>query len=90
MVREPSENPIDQATRRLEAAVARLERKLGSGAAAPLFDADRDQLAAELERSRAREHALETAGAAASDALGRAIAEIRAALAAPAPEAAGE
>jgi hypothetical protein len=56
-------------------------------AAAPpadLFDADAEakalQLAAELETARARERALEEAGAQASEALGRAIAEIRAAL----------
>ena len=51
---------------------------------ADLFDADAEakalQLAAELETARARERALEEAGEQASEALGRAIAEIRAAL----------
>ncbi|MGR4865784.1 hypothetical protein [Caulobacter sp. LARHSG274] len=53
-------------------------------APAGLFDADAEakalQLAAELETARARERALEEAGEQASEALGRAIAEIRAAL----------
>jgi hypothetical protein len=54
------------------------------GPPADLFDADAEakalQLAAELETARARERALEEAGEQASEALGRAIAEIRAAL----------
>jgi len=54
------------------------------GEPASLFDADAEakalQLAAELETARARERALEEAGEQASEALGRAIAEIRAAL----------
>ena len=45
-----------------------------------LFDQDRSRLAAELDAARARERALEEAGAQASQALGRAIEEIRAAL----------
>jgi hypothetical protein len=45
-----------------------------------LFDQDRAKLAAELDESRARERALEEAGAEASAALGRAIAEIKQAL----------
>jgi hypothetical protein len=49
-----------------------------------LFDQDRARLAAELDAARSRERALEEAGAQASEALGRAIAEIRAALGEPA------
>ena len=46
-----------------------------------LFDQDRAKLAAELDQSKARERELEEAGAQASAALGRAIQEIKAALA---------
>ena len=88
------ENALDLAARRLERAVAMLEQRLAerlkkAGAeAGGLFDQDRAKLAAELDEARARERALEEAGAEASAALGRAIAEIRAALngAAPAQE----
>ncbi len=45
-----------------------------------LFDEDRSQLAAELDAARGRERELESAGQAASQALGRAITQIRAAL----------
>ncbi|WP_374574168.1 DUF4164 family protein [Phenylobacterium sp.] len=93
MIREPSESAIDQAAKRLERAVARLEQKLTTGegftAAAPL-DADTAKLAAELDKVRSRERQLEEAGAAASEALGRAIAEIRSVLSAPAAAPAGE
>ncbi len=77
----------------LEAAASRLERALSllasrvealSGQAnsseGGLFDQDRSQLAAELDASRAREKELEAAGAEASQALGRAIHDIRRAL----------
>lgn len=88
------ESALDLAARRLERAVAMLEQRLAerlkkAGAeAGGLFDQDRAKLAAELDEARARERALEEAGAEASAALGRAIAEIRAALngAAPAQE----
>ena len=85
-------NALELAARRLERAVAQLEQKLAAERAARpagagpvgLFDADADdkaeKLAAELETARAREKALEEAGEQASEALGRAIAEIRAAL----------
>jgi hypothetical protein len=95
MIREPSESPIDQAARRLERAIARLEEKLagpgGGPVSADLFDQNANRLAAELDQARAREKALAEAGAAASAALGRAIDEIRTALGATAAtQAAGE
>ena len=55
-----------------------------------LFDQDRANLAAELDEARARERELEAAGAEASEALGRAIQEIRAALNGAAPTSAAE
>ena len=84
---------LDLAVRRLERAVAQLEQRLAAKAAeaarapAPassepgLFDdEERARLTAELDAAREREKALEEAGEQASVALGRAIAEIRAAL----------
>jgi len=85
------ESALDLAARRLEQAVNVLEQRLAqrlkaAGAeAGGLFDADRAKLAAELDEARAREKALEEAGAEASAALGRAILEIRAALNGAAP-----
>ena len=90
MIRDPaSESAIDQAARRLERAIALLEQRLGEARgragleAGGLFDQDRAKLAAELDEARAREKALEAAGAEASAALGLAIAEIREVLEAP-------
>lgn len=86
MTGEPGETALDLAARRLERAVAMLESRMAdkmaqAGAeAGGLFDQDRANLAAELDAARARERLLEEAGAQASEALGRAIAEIRAAL----------
>lgn len=80
------ESALDLAARRLERAVLTLEQRLAerlrqAGAeAGGLFDQDRAKLAAELDEARARERALEAAGAEASAALGRAISEIRTAL----------
>lgn len=82
---------LDLAARRLERAVAQLELRLAARAAMPaaptaagrendLFDGEAARLKAELDAARERERALEQAGAQASVALGRAIAEIRAAL----------
>jgi len=81
---------LDLAARRLERAVAQLEQRLAARAAQPapvapaiggdLFDGEAARLKAELDAARERERALEDAGAQASAALGRAIAEIRAAL----------
>lgn len=80
------DSALDLAIRRLERALAVLEQRLAdrvarAGAeAGGLFDQDRAKLAAELDQARARERELEEAGAAASAALGRAIAEIKATL----------
>jgi len=78
---------LDEAVRRLDHAIARLEVRMGAlssqaeGANGGLFDEDRAQLAAALDASRGRERELEVAGQAASAALGGAIAELRTALA---------
>ncbi len=86
---ESEGSTLDLAVRRLERAVAVLESRMAekmavAGAeAGGLFDQDRARLASELDASRARERALEEAGAQASEALGRAIEEIRAALGEP-------
>jgi hypothetical protein len=81
------DSALDLAARRLERAVQALEQRMrvrlaeAGAEAGGLFDQDRAKLAAELDAARAREKALEAAGAEASAALGRAINEIRAALA---------
>lgn len=80
------DNALDLAAKRLDNALHVLEQRLAqrlkqAGAeAGGLFDQDRAKLAAELDAARARERELEEAGAQASEALGRAIQEIRAAL----------
>jgi len=85
------ESALDLAGRRLEQAVHVLEQRLAlrlrsaGDAVGGLFDQDRAKLAAELDEARARERELESAGAEASAALGRAILEIRAALNGSAP-----
>ena len=82
----PGESALETAAKRLESAVHVLEQRLAerlkaAGAAADgRIDQDRANLAAELDQSRARERELEEAGAQASEALGRAIVQIRAAL----------
>jgi hypothetical protein len=87
----PGESALDLAAKRLERAVHVLEQRVGeklrqAGAeAGGLFDQDRANLAAELDRAKARERELEEAGAQASVALGKAIQEIRAALNGQAP-----
>jgi hypothetical protein len=90
-MREPvGESPLDQAVKRLDRAISQLEQRLTGGTGGgDLFDQGGAGLAADLEKARARERELEEAGAEASAALGRAIAEIKAALAgetAPAQE----
>ena len=90
MVRESNgENALDLAAKRLDRAISQLEQRLsarGAGAAAGgLFAKEPSKLAAELDQARARERDLEAAGAEASAALGRAIAEIRKALNGQAP-----
>jgi Domain of unknown function (DUF4164) len=80
------DNALDLAARRLERALAVLEQRVAqriaqaSAGAGAAFDQDRAQLAADLDGARARERQLEDAGVAASAALAKAIAEIRAAL----------
>ena len=87
----PGETALDLAARRLENALHVLEQRLSkrlreaSAEAGGLFDQDRAKLAAELDQAKARERELEEAGAQASEALGRAIQEIRAALNGQAP-----
>ncbi|MDP3855447.1 DUF4164 family protein [Phenylobacterium sp.] len=89
-MREPvGENPLDQAVKRLDKALSQLEQRLskGGGGAGELFAQGDAKLAAQLDQARAREKELEAAGAEASAALGRAIAEIKSALhSAPAEE----
>ena len=84
-MREPaSESPLDQAVKRLDRAISALEQRLAGSAGKAgdgLFDHEAGKLAAELEKAKVRERELEEAGAEASAALGRAIAEIKAALA---------
>ena len=83
---EAEGSALDLAVRRLERALGVLEQRMAervreAGAeVGGLFDNDRARLAAELDASRAREKSLEEAGAQASQALSKAIAEIRSAL----------
>jgi hypothetical protein len=83
-MRDPvGESPLEQAVKRLDRAISQLEQRLaGAGqAGGGLFDQDGARLASELEKAKVREKELEAAGAEASAALGRAISEIKAALA---------
>jgi hypothetical protein len=86
MTVDAGDSALDLAARRLERAISMLESRMNerlaqvSAEAGGLFDQDRAKLATELDASRARERALEAAGAAASAALGKAIEEIRSAL----------
>ncbi len=87
MIEETAANsPLDAAIRRLDRAVARLEAHLDTmladskASSGDLFDDDRARLAADLDAAKGRERQLEAAGLQASAALGRAIADIRAAL----------
>jgi hypothetical protein len=75
---------LDQALSRLE---TRLSERLTKATQTDAFAEDRARLAADLDAARAREKALEQVAADASEALGRAASEVRAALAA---ELAGE
>jgi hypothetical protein len=77
---------LDVAIHRLDRALGQLEHRLGAltsevaAANNGLFDQDRANLAAELDACRSRMRELETAGAVASEALGRAIADVQAVL----------
>lgn len=85
-MREPGEGVLDAAVQKLERALAQLETRVADAVreaqahAGGAFDQDRAKLAEELDAARARERELEEAGGEAARALGRAIAEIRAAL----------
>ena len=80
------ESPLDAAARRLDRALSLLGSRVSELAeraeagAGGLFDYDRSKLAAELDAARAREKELEEAGAQASEALAKAIAQIRGTL----------
>jgi hypothetical protein len=81
-----ADGAVELAARRLERAVSLLEQRLtlkiaeASAGAGTASDEDRGRLAAALDEAKARERELEEAGAAASQALARAISEIRATL----------
>jgi len=85
-MQEPGEDVLDAAIQKLERALAQLETRVASAVrdaqqnAGGAFDQDRANLASELDAARARERELQEAGGEAAQALGRAIAEIRAAL----------
>ncbi len=94
MTRETAgDSALDLAAKRLERAVMVLEQRLTERVAQAgaevggLFDQDRSDLAQQLDQARSRERQLEEAGAVASEALGRAIQEIRSALNGAAPTA---
>ena len=82
------DDALGAAVSRLDRAVVGLEARIAARASAydagedDLFESDRARLAGELDASRARERALEDVAAEASAALGRAAAEVRAALSA--------
>ncbi|MDR3512090.1 MAG: DUF4164 family protein [Caulobacteraceae bacterium] len=87
MIDEAQESgTLDVAIHRLDRALGQLELRLTAlitevdSANNGLFDQDRTKLAAELDAARSRERELEIAGSLASQALGRAIADIRAVL----------
>jgi ElaB/YqjD/DUF883 family membrane-anchored ribosome-binding protein len=77
---------LEAAVQKLDRAVSMLEQRLAkrmaeAGAqAGGLFDQDRTKLAADLDAARARERELEEAAAQASEALAKAVAELRAQL----------
>ena len=87
MKAEPAQGGrLDAAVVRLDRALTMLDQRLAkrmaeAGAqAGDLFDQDRTKLATDLDACRARERELAEAGAQASEALARAIEELRAQL----------
>jgi hypothetical protein len=78
-----ADSALELAARRLERAVTLLEQRIAarlaaaSAGAGSAFEEDRARLATALDAAGLRERELEEAGAAASEALARAIAEIR-------------
>ena len=81
-----ADTALDAAARRLDLALSTLEARFVAKISAlrdtdpDLLDQDRVELAAQLDAARSREKALEAVAAEASAALGRAAAEVRAAL----------
>jgi hypothetical protein len=85
-----SPRELAEATRRLDRALEQLESACAAKVSAPMgsaerggyaaLESDRVRLTAELDAARVREAELEAAAAAASQALGRAAAEVRAVL----------
>ena len=73
---------LDLAAARLDRALTSLEQKLADQTqAGGLFEQDTGKLAAQLAAAKTRERELEEAGAAASEALARAIGQIQDVLA---------
>ena len=82
MINEPvTDDALERSVRRLERALGQLEDRFNRGNGHAEGDEERAKLSAELDAARARERDLAQAGEQASQALGRAIAEIRSALA---------
>ena len=84
MINEPvTDDALERAVRRLDRALGQLEDRLSRGQSdgEGVTKDDHAKLTAELDAALARERDLAQAGEQASQALGRAIAEIRAALA---------
>jgi Domain of unknown function (DUF4164) len=78
------DSALEAAAKRLETALGMMEQRLAQTASVgdpKLVNDENARLAAELDRVRHRERELESAGAEASAALGRAITELRATLA---------
>ena len=77
---------LEAAVQKLDRAMTMLEQRLtkrlaeAGAQAGDLFDQDRTKLAADLDAARARERELEEAAVQASEALAKAVAELRAQL----------
>lgn len=77
------DDPLEAAAKRLERAVSVLDTRLSSvkeevrQSAGSAFDDDRSKLAQDLDRASARERELRAAGEEASQALARAIEQVR-------------
>ena len=88
LVQDDGAAALDAAIQRLDTAMKALEAKIAARLAGDaerggdLFESDRTRLSAELDAARARERALQEVASEASAALGRAAAEVRAALSA--------
>ena len=77
------EDPVEAAAKRLDTAVAMLDGRLSSvldearRSGGSLFEHDRHQLTEDLDQAKARERELRAAGQQASEALARAIEQLR-------------